>query len=258
MRSLLEGGHSRANYRGKRLAFPLGAVVAVSSLLALGLLTAVDERAGVSLIPDLGRWPVYLVGVAFLGLLDDVLGRGDTPDTARGWRGHARAVLSGALSTGAVKAVGSLALAAYVLAGSSGGWGMYVADIALLILATNLFNLFDLRGGRVEKALVLLAGGACLFGGTLDPLRLAGVFLGPFLVAGWFTLRERGMLGDTGSNLAGAVAGMLLLTQLGSEGRLIALAVVLGITVFGEFRSISSVVDRFPPLRFIDSFGRVK
>lgn len=258
VRGLLAGGHSRVNYRGARLAFPVGAVVFVSSLVALAPLAALDAGAGVSLVPDLGRWPVYLAGVAFLGLLDDALGRGDAGDTPRGWRGHARAVISGELSTGAVKAVGSLALAAYVLAGSSGGWGLYLADVALLILVTNLFNLIDLRGGRVEKALGVVAGLACLSGWTLEPLRLAGVFLGPFLVSGWFTLRERGMLGDTGSNLAGAVAGMVLLTQLGTGGRLVALAVALGITVFGEFRSISSVIDRFPPLRFIDSLGRVK
>ena len=36
----------------------------------------------------------------------------------------------------------------------------------------------------------------------------------------------------------------------------VALAVVLALTVFGEFRSISGTIDRIPPLRFIDSLGR--
>ncbi len=233
-------------------------MVFVSSLVALAPLAALDARTGVALIPELGRWPVYLAGVAFLGLLDDALGRGEAGNTARGWRGHARAVAAGELSTGAVKAAGSLALAAYVLAGSGGGWGMYAADAALLILTTNLFNLLDLRGGRVEKTLFLLVAGTCLATRGLAALELAGVFLGPFLVAAWFTLRERAMLGDTGSNLAGAIAGLVLVTQLGQTGRLVALAVVLAITVFGEFRSISAVIERFPPLRFIDSLLRVK
>lgn len=258
VRGLASGGHTRINYRGATLAFPLGAVLFVTSLVALAPLAVFDERAGSNLLPGLGRWPAYLAGVAFLGLLDDALGRGEDRDTPRGWRGHAAAVLSGRLSTGAVKAVGSLALAAWTLAGSGGGWGMYLADVALLILVTNLFNLLDLRGGRVEKALFILVALLCLCGWTSDPLALGGVFIGPFVVGAWFTLRERAMLGDTGANLAGAVAGMLLLSSLGSGGRLVALAIAVGITLYGEFRSISKTIEGFPPLRFIDSIGRVK
>ena len=66
------------------------------------------------------------------------------------------------------------------------------------------------------------------------------------------------MLGDTGSNLAGAIAGVWMLTELDETGRLIALGVVAAITVFGEFRSISKTIDEIPPLRFIDSLGRAK
>jgi hypothetical protein len=43
---------------------------------------------------------------------------------------------------------------------------------------------------------------------------------------------------------------------LGETGRWIALAVILGLTVYGEFRSISAAIDRLPPLRWIDSLGR--
>ena len=71
----------------------------------------------------------------------------------RGWRGHARALRAGSLSTGAVKALGALALAAYVVSGRGLESWRYLADVALLILATNLFNLLDLRPGRAEKAL---------------------------------------------------------------------------------------------------------
>jgi len=74
----------------------------------------------------------------------------------------------------------------------------------------------------------------------------------------WFTLGERAMLGDTGSNLAGAVVGIMLLTELDETGRLVALAIVLAITAYGEFRSISKLIERVPPLRFIDSLGRAK
>jgi UDP-GlcNAc:undecaprenyl-phosphate GlcNAc-1-phosphate transferase len=256
---LLNGGHLRVNHRGRKLAFPLGAVLLTAALVSLAPLSVLDERGGLDLLdPELRQWIVYLVGIAFLGLLDDSLGMGSSPDSPRGWRGHASAVLRGELSTGAVKAVGALALAAYVVTGTGSEWLGYLADIALLILATNLFNLLDLRGGRVEKALLLLVAGFCLVGWTLAPVELLGVFIGPFLVGLWFTLGERAMLGDTGSNLAGAVAGVILLTELSETGRLVALAIVVAITLFGEFRSISRTIDRIPPLRFIDSLGRPK
>ena len=48
----------------------------------------------------------------------------------------------------------------------------YVADLALLLLATNLFNLLDLRPGRVEKVFVVLLAGLCIGGTTLEPLEL--------------------------------------------------------------------------------------
>ena len=101
----------------------------------------------------------------------------------------------------------------------------YLADVALLILATNLFNLLDLRPGRAEKGLALLGAGLCLGAWTLAPIELLGIFAGPVLVGAWLTLRERAMLGDTGSNLIGAIAGVWLLTILGGDARLIALVV---------------------------------
>lgn len=259
IRGLLRAGHLRVNYRGRELAFPLGAVLVTASVISLAPLAFFDERAGLDLLdPGLRQWIAYLLGIAFLGLLDDSLGMGSSPDTPRGWRGHATAVMRGELSTGAVKAIGALALAAYVVTGTGNELFGYVADIALLILVTNAFNLLDLRGGRVEKTLVLLVAGFCLAGWTLAPVELLGIFIGPFLVAAYFTLGERAMLGDTGSNLAGAIAGIVLLTQLGETGKLVALAIVVAVTIYGEFRSISKTIERFPPLRFIDSIGRAK
>ena len=47
-------------------------------------------------------------------------------------------------------------------------------------------------------------------------------------------------------------------TVLGSTGRVVALAIVVALTVFGEFRSISAAIDRLPLLRALDSLGRVE
>lgn len=256
-RGLRDAGLVRENYRGARLAFPLGAVLATAALVTLAPLAFLNDRGDLDLLePELRRWLPYLLGIAFLGFLDDALGAGAAEASPRGWRGHARALREGRLSTGAIKAIGALALAAYVVSGRGLESWRYLADVLLLILATNLGNLLDLRPGRAEKALVLLAAGLCLGAWTWAPVELLGIFLGPVLVGAWLTLGERAMLGDTGSNLIGAIAGVWLLTTLGGNGRLVALAVVAAITVYGEMRSISATIDSVPPLRWLDSLGR--
>ena len=257
VRGLRDAGLVRENYRGVRLAFPLGAVLATAALVALAPLAFLDDRADLDLLDlELRRWIPYLLGMAFLGFLDDSLGRGDAEDAPRGWRGHLGALREGRLSTGGIKAIGALALAAYVVSGRGLESWAYIADVALLILATNAFNLLDLRPGRAEKALAILGAGLCLGAWTLAPLELLGIFVGPILVGAWITLRERAMLGDTGSNLLGAIAGIWLLTTLGGDGRLIALAALAALTVYGELRSISKTIESVPPLRWLDSLGR--
>jgi UDP-GlcNAc:undecaprenyl-phosphate GlcNAc-1-phosphate transferase len=256
-RGLRDAGLVRRNYRGGALAFPLGAVLATASLVTLAPLAFLNDRADLDLLdPELRRWLPYLLGVAFLGFLDDALGQGEASATPRGWRGHGRALREGSLSTGAIKAIGALALAAYVVSGRGLEDWRYLADVALLILATNLGNLLDLRPGRAEKGLALLGAGLCLGAWTLAPVELLGIFAGPVLVGAWLTLRERAMLGDTGSNLIGAIAGVWLLTVLDGDGRLVALAAVLALTIYGELRSISATIESVPPLRWLDSLGR--
>jgi UDP-GlcNAc:undecaprenyl-phosphate/decaprenyl-phosphate GlcNAc-1-phosphate transferase len=226
IRDMRRVGLVRENWRGRTLAFPAGAVLVASSLVTLAPLALLDDRADLDLLdPDLRRWIVYVLGVALLGLLDDSLGRAGDTGSPRGWRGHARAVLAGRFSTGAIKAVGAFALAAYAVSGRGRENLDYLADLALLLLTTNLFNLLDLRPGRVEKVYFL-------------------------------TLHERAMLGDTGSNPIGALAGVSMLETLGDPALLIALGIVVALNLYGEFRSITAFVDRVPLLRHLDSLGR--
>jgi UDP-GlcNAc:undecaprenyl-phosphate/decaprenyl-phosphate GlcNAc-1-phosphate transferase len=257
VRDLGRVGLVRENFRGRALAYPFGAVLIAVSLVALVPLALLDDRADLDLLdPELRRWITYVLGVALLGLLDDALGRGPAVDTPRGWRGHARAVLEGRFSTGAIKAVGSLALAAYAVSGRGRESFDYLADLALLLLTTNLFNLLDLRPGRVEKVFLALLVGVCVGAWTTEPVELLGLFIGPVVVGAWFTLRERAMLGDAGSNLVGALAGASLVVTLHDPARLIALGVVAALNAYGEFRSMNATIEAVPLLRQLDSLGR--
>lgn len=255
---MVRTGLVRENYRGLRPAFPLGALLISVSLVALAPLAVLDDRAELDLLePELRRWAGYVVGIALLGLLDDMLGRGAATDTPRGWRGHARALAGGRLSTGAIKAVAAFGLAAFAVSGRGRESFDYLADLALLLLATNLFNLLDLRPGRVEKAFFTLLAGLCLATATLYPVELLGVFIGPVAVGALLTLRERAMLGDAGANLIGALAGVALIVTLTDEARLVALGLVGALTAYGEFRSISQAIERIGPLRALDRLGRL-
>jgi UDP-N-acetylmuramyl pentapeptide phosphotransferase/UDP-N-acetylglucosamine-1-phosphate transferase len=254
VRGLREQGFTRENYRGATVAFPAGIAIPVVAFLALVPLGLVAELAGEEVFkPGTSAAVTYVIGVALLGLLDDLVGS-DAP--ARGWRGHARAAASGRLSTGAIKAVGSLGLALFALSGTGENSGEYLLAVAVLVLATNLFNLLDLRPGRSAKALVLLGAALSLGAMDADPLWTLGLFLGPILVLLPLDLREVGMLGDTGSNAVGAAAGLWLVLTLSVPAQAVALAIMAALTIYGEFRSIAAVIDRTPGLRHLDSLGR--
>ena len=268
VRALGEGGLVRENYRGAALPFPIGLAIPVAALLALIPLSMLQEISDVHVFrAEAFPAVTYVTGVALLGLLDDFVGSGlfsagrlERPAEAapRGWRGHAGEILGGGFSTGAVKAGGSLGLALFALTGQGRSTAEYLLGAGVLVLATNLFNLLDLRPGRSAKALILLGAALSLGAWDVAGLWTVGLFLGPVLVLLPFDLRERGMLGDTGSNAIGAVAGLWLVATLSTTGQAIALAVMAVVTVYGEFRSISALVERTPGLRQLDSLGRIQ
>lgn len=252
--SLETHGFTRPNYRGEQLPFPFGFVVVAAAAVALVPLAFAAQIGDAEIFaPGFGIVAIYALGVAFLGLADDALS-----GPSRGWRGHGAAVLTGAFSTGALKAAGALGLAMLVSLDESLNAGEYLLAVAVLVLATNLFNLLDLRPGRSVKAFALLGGALTIGAWDLGAFKALGLFVGPVLVAGVYDLRERAMLGDTGSNLVGALAGLWLVLTLDTTGQVVALAVLAAITAYGEFRSISELVERTPGLRHLDSIGRTR
>ncbi len=260
---LASAGHVKANYRARELPFPFGVLALVAASIALIPLMLVQELASSQVFhPEVFPVAVYALGVLALGLLDDTLGErprasghGDRP-APRGWRGHAGALRRGELSTGTLKAVGSLGLALLAMSWLGLSNGRWLLAAAVLVLATNAFNLLDLRPGRATKAFALLGLGLGLGSGEARPLWALGLFAAPALVAGLFDLRERAMIGDTGANLLGALAGLWLVLALSGTGQVVALVLLLAITVYGELRSISALVERTPLLRQLDSLGR--
>ena len=95
----------------------------------------------------------YLLGVALLGLIDDLLA-----GASRGWRGHGRRGAGRRVQHRRTEG-GRFARARAVRRFRQrlgDGVGEYLLAVALLVLTTNLFNLLDLRPGRSAKAFLLL------------------------------------------------------------------------------------------------------
>ena len=224
-----------------------------AAVIALAPLALIDELADQDVLrPELTRIAVYALGMAFLGFLDDMLG-----GEPRGWRGHGAAVAGGGVSTGALKAVGALGLACFALSGLGYTTTEYLLGVGLLILTTNLFNLLDLRPGRTGKAFVLLGAGLTLGVARRRPAVGARPVRRPRPRA--LGLRPARADHARRHRLEPHRRARRVLARahaLDHRGRQVAFAVVLVITIYGEFRSISSLIERAPLLRQLDSLGR--
>ncbi len=246
---------ARTNHGG--VVIPTGAgLVLVAAAVGAAAAVALGGAAGVDVGPVEAHRAVLpvVVGFALLGLVDDLVGRGDD---GRGFRGHLGALAGGRATTGVVKLVGGAALALAVCAPvSNGGALVLVADAALVALAANLANLFDRAPGRTLK--VGATAFAVLAVATGLPPALAGVAVvvgaGLALLPG--DLEERFMLGDTGANALGAVLGLGVVLASDPGPRLAVLAGVAVLNAAGEAVSFSRVIDAVPLLRAVDRAGR--
>jgi UDP-N-acetylmuramyl pentapeptide phosphotransferase/UDP-N-acetylglucosamine-1-phosphate transferase len=251
-RQLVTAGFERENYRGRRLPVPIGVAIVPAALVALIPITLLARLTDADVFPtDLSLVIAFIPGVALLGFVDDVLA-----GSSRGFRGHAAAAIKGGFSSGLLKALGTLGLALLVASSLPGTDSDFLLAAAVLVLATNAFNLLDLRPGRSVKTFLLLLLGLTIATQITEPLAALGLFIGPLLVCGWYDLREKAMLGDAGSNVVGALAGVAIVLTLDPSEQLVALAVLVVINLYGEFRSISKVIEKVPGLRHLDSLGR--
>jgi hypothetical protein len=246
----------RPNYRGHQVVTAAGLVLPLALVLVEGG-RVVAASAGLGGRAELGEADLMVaataLGLALLGLLDDLVG----PGGVRGFRGHLGALVRGGLTTGGVKLVGGLAVAAVAVAPRSGtSVGRLLADAALVALTANLANLFDRGPGRAGKV-----GLACFLVLAVATAATT-ILLAVAVVAGAAAalllddLNERLMLGDAGANALGGVLGIGVVLACSPAIRTAVLVVVAALNLVSEVVSFSRVIDAVPPLRALDRAGR--
>ena len=85
---------------------------------------------------------------------------------------------------------------------------------------------------------------------------LAAVPAGAALALLGEDLAERAMLGDAGANALGALLGTAAAAGLPRPARIALLTGIIGLTAASEVVSFTKVIERTPPLRWLDMLGR--
>lgn len=245
------------NYRGELIPCGIGIVFILYSIVWYTLYLLLFNF---HLLSALSMFDVLIVMIAFfaaslIGFIDDVLGSRDT----LGIKGHFKALFTGRLTTGAVKAIVGLLVSFAVSVFLSAGIPELLVNTLVIALFTNLLNLLDLRPGRAIKfyifLLAIFAVNAALTGGYAVFwlfIPLIGSVLGYFP----FDLKAKCMMGDAGSNVLGISAGILAVMQLGRYEKFMALILLVAVHIFAEKYSLSDVIKRNRVLNFLDNLGR--
>jgi UDP-GlcNAc:undecaprenyl-phosphate GlcNAc-1-phosphate transferase len=192
------------------------------------------------------------IGFGLLGLADDIWGS----RAVGGFKGHIRSLVTGRPTTGAVKLIGGGLLALAASSFHNTAWLPLLLDTALIALAANTLNLLDLRPGRAQFGFGVLATVAALTAAFQSEAWPTLLLLAPTIAAAaiewWPDRSARAMMGDTGSNLLGATAGLACALVLPLWGRGVVLAALIALNALAERVSLSALIEQIPWLRAVD------
>lgn len=256
-------GWVRNNYRGQRVPYFSGVILAASVVIADALLSTFPHVQLMKSNVETEAFLLVVIGLTLLGLLDDRFGTRDTG----GFRGHFTQMQKGRWTTGSIKAIGGglIALMAAILLD---GWpslkllnsemmqvgGPLLMGAVLIALSANTVNLLDVRPGRAIKgSLILLLLGA----GYLDYRHawMFGIIVGILVGYILFDMRAESMLGDSGANMIGGMIGLLHVSVMPIWAQLF-LVVSLGVlNLYAETHSISEMIYRTKWLKLLDNWG---
>jgi UDP-GlcNAc:undecaprenyl-phosphate/decaprenyl-phosphate GlcNAc-1-phosphate transferase len=253
-----QAGFVKPNYRAEKIP----AISGLIFVTLLPIITGVNMLFAVSSVYDSMLFLFVVVGMGFMGLVDDQMGN----PNFKGFKGHFLTLIkTKQLTSGCFKALFGATLALVFSIGVALSaksvwlpWNILI-NFLLVTLATNMVNLFDLRPGRAGKIYILAFLIIIAFSKNLE--NYFGLFIPIVAIILYylpFDLRAEVMMGDVGSNLLGASLGMMMAWMFNDASKIIALAIMIILQLSAEKVSFSKVIERFTILRYIDGIGRRK
>lgn len=243
----------RTNYAGRRI--PTSAGLLFLPISILGFVTdAFRVGIGEGGNPYTYSFTILTCSMCFLGFLDDMVGS----RSSRGFKGHLTSFFKGKATSGFAKASIGFFVSMAVSIHFSRNIGEVFLNTFLIALAANLFNLLDVMPGRALKVfLPSLAGLIALnweLGDFLVPQMLAigGVALVLFVgdIKEWF------MIGDSGSNVLGAVVGLGIVIGASFWWKLALMLIFFLLNLLSEKFSFSRIISGNRALNWLDNLGR--
>ena len=198
---------------------------------------------------------IYLLGFSFigmLGILDDLIGE----KKIKGLRGHIRALFSGVLTTGGIKAILGLFISIIVSNYISVTFKDFIINSLIIGLFTNLINMFDLRPGRATKVFAFFALIFILSGLITEKSYIIYSLFGILIPYVRLDLKAMAMMGDVGSNVLGFTLGILAATGFTFAFRITILIFLIAFHLLAERISFSKIIDNNRVLKYFDSLGR--
>lgn len=198
--------------------------------------------------------PYYILGViamSLAGVVDDLVG----DRSSSGFKGHFKALFKGTLTTGAFKALFGGAVAFLISLSFTKDIFEIILNTLLIALATNFFNLLDLRPGRALKIYTVSSIPVLIFSSEVSRLLLGGM-LSSALAYFWDDIKARTMMGDSGSNVLGASIGIIAAYEFGIWTKIAILAALILVHAVSEKYSITKIIESNRLLNYIDKLGR--
>jgi UDP-N-acetylmuramyl pentapeptide phosphotransferase/UDP-N-acetylglucosamine-1-phosphate transferase len=237
----------KTNFEGRRIP-DLGWALWCAALIGYCTLARVSGD---------GTWQAFALITlvsGLVGIIDDRFGS----HRFGGFRGHFGELARGHLTTGAAKALilppAAMLTAMFCLHQSA---APAFLTAVLVALGANTINMLDIRPGSGVAAWLLSSAALvlcsfCLSVGAL-PLLL---MVCPVMVYLPVDAGLRGMLGDTGSNLLGALLGLQIAVSTGPVVALPAAVALIYLEVYGEEHRVTPNIADHPAIQWLVRLAR--
>jgi len=229
----------KINYRNREIV-TAGGVVFVIVLILAGIFSTFYRYDGG--IVEYAMLAAVCIG--FSGLMDDVYGT----CKVKGLKGHFSELLRGKITTGNVKAIMGLCIAAFLSVRKNDFGPEIIVDTLVIALSTNLLNLMDLRPGRACKFFLFSAAPLLLYffrEGFEDLILYFLPLVASVLIFLFYDSRELMMMGDVGSNVLGVSLGTMIAWCGAFYVKIGVLIFLIVIHILAEFYSISEILEKW-------------